>query len=120
EMDDGNEASTVLYNGNEYVREDRLTDDANASQAVTIMQIGKTYYFIDEEVPLSGKRHVDDGTITIDTADDTITDDVEKMTVSVNFPIFQPDKRYIIVLLMLYVVLILLASLIQFYRTYIL
>src|SRR5699024_7070989 len=114
------ENGTVSYKGNDYKRQDRMTDVSDSSKGVTIMQIGKSYYFIDEEVPLSGKRHVDDGVITIEMANDTVRVNGDKMSVSDVYPFFQPEKRPIILLLALYVGLLFVAGIFQFFQTFIL
>lgn len=114
------EKGSVSFQGNEYLRKDRLKDAERTGDDITIMAIGKTYYFIDGKVPLSGKRSVDDGIITIETANDSVSVQAKKLSVSDVYPFFQPEKKPIVLLLMLYVGLLLVAGLFQFYQTFIL
>lgn len=92
------EKGSVSFQGNEYLRKDRLKDAERTGDDITIMAIGKTYYFIDGKVPLSGKRSVDDGIITIETANDSVSVQAKKLSVSDVYPFFQPEKKPIVFL----------------------
>lgn len=120
EVESDIEKESVSFQGSDYVRKDRIEDNRKTNRDITIIGIGKTYYFIDQKVPLSGKRSVDGDVITIETADDTLSVQGEKLSVSDVYPFFEPEKKPIVLLLMLYVGLLLVAGVFQFYQTFIL
>lgn len=117
----GNDKHTVSYQDHYYKRSDRLTEtDQENGGGVTILQIGLTYYFVDETVPLQGKRSVDNNIITIKTADTTSTFEGDKLSLNEMYPFFQPEKGPILFLLGLYIVLLVIAGVFQFYQTFLL
>lgn len=112
---------TVTYNDSFYKRGDRLTGaDQKSGGPVTVLQIGTAYYFVDEAVPLQGKRSVQDNRITIKTADGTSTFTGEKLSLNEIYPFFQPERGPIIFLLGLYMALLIIAGFFQFFQTFLL
>lgn len=112
---------TVTYQDRLFKRSDRLTEaDQLHGDGVSLFQIGLGYYFVDEAVPLQGKRSVEDNIITIKTADGTSTFEGEKLSLNEMYPFFQPEKGPILFLLGLYMVLLIIAGVFQFYQTFLL
>ncbi|WP_164669635.1 ABC transporter ATP-binding protein [Virgibacillus doumboii] len=112
---------TVSYEDKFYKRADRLNDSDEQLGNATIFQVERDYYFVDSYVTLQGKRSADsDGTITIETADENLTYEGEKLSLSEIYPFFKPEQRPIVLLLGLYVVLLLIAGVFQFYQTFLL
>lgn len=112
---------TVTYQDRLFKRSDRLTEaDQLYGDGVSLFQIGLGYYFVDEAVPLQGKRSVEDNIITIKTADGTSTFEGEKLSLNEMYPFFQPEKGPILFLLGLYMVLLIIAGVFQFYQTFLL
>src|SRR5690625_47551 len=106
----------VTYNQHHYIRSNRQTDAMRTGDAMTILAVGKSYYLIDEAVPLSGKRSVDEDIISIGDR----TYEAEKLSINEIYYFFQPEQRPIMVLLILYIVLLLIAGVFQYFQTYLL
>ncbi|WP_099157380.1 ABC transporter ATP-binding protein [Virgibacillus ndiopensis] len=111
---------TVSYQDHYYKRTDRLTEGDQTDKLATILQVDRDYYFIKEDVPLSGKRSVNGNTISIKTADETIKIPGEKLSLAEMYPFFKPEQGPIIFLLGLYMVLLLIAAFFQFFKTFLL
>ncbi|RDW18155.1 multidrug ABC transporter permease [Oceanobacillus arenosus] len=111
----------VSYHELLYKRVDRLTpEEGNLGSASTLLQIGMTYYLIDEEVPLEGKRSVADGVISIDTGNETLTFGGERLSLSEVTAFYKPEQLPILLLLGLYMFLIVIAGFFQFFKTFLL
>lgn len=112
---------TVTYDDSFFKRGDRLTSaDQKLGDPVTVLQIGTAYYFVDEAVPLQGKRSVQDNRITIKTTDATSTFTGEKLSLNEIYPFFQPERGSIMYLLGLYMALLIIAGFFQFFQTFLL
>lgn len=121
EVESQNDKQTASYNGQFYKRVDRLEgSDQTIGNPVTIFQIGTTYYFVAEEIPLEGKRTVDGETITITTSSGEETFTGEKLSLTEVYPFFKPEQGPIMWLLGLYVALLFIAGFFQFYQTFLL
>ncbi|MGJ9459282.1 ABC transporter ATP-binding protein [Oceanobacillus sp. CF4.6] len=121
EIADNDDNQTVEYNSRYYKRNDRLSglDDLIGDQA-TLFQIGTTYYFINEEVPLEGERSLEGNQIRITTSDQIYSYDAESLSLTEIYPFFQPEQRPIMMLLILYMVLLVVAGVFQFFKTFLL
>ncbi|MEI3598924.1 MULTISPECIES: ABC transporter ATP-binding protein [unclassified Oceanobacillus] len=113
---------TIRYNDKLYKRVDRLdTDDNIVGEPLTVMQIGISYYLIENEVPLQGTRDItNDGVIAIELGEETAEYEATRLNFSESYAFFYPEQRPIILLLALYMVLLLLAGVFQFFETYLL
>lgn len=122
EISDDNDRYTISYDHNLFKRVDRLeAEDEVINEPITLLQIGTGYYFIPEETPLQGTREVDEGEIVIHFGDETFYyDDAEKLELSEMYAFFQPEQRPIILLLVLYMVLLIIAGVFQYFETYLL
>ncbi|MUK88790.1 ATP-binding cassette domain-containing protein [Ornithinibacillus sp. L9] len=120
EVEEIHDKNTVSFRDTYYKREDRLTDNDQSLDVNTLLQIGRDYYFIQDDVPLNGKRTVDDGLLTIETADGNVTFEAERISLSEVYGFFKPEQRPILLLLGLYMVLLVIAGFFQFYQTFIL
>jgi len=87
---------------------------------VTVLQVGTSYYLIDQPVPLTGSREAEDGVVTITTAEDTTTYEGEKLSLTEIYPFFQPEQRPILLLLTLYMVLLLFSGFFLYFETFLL
>ncbi|WP_217586071.1 ABC transporter ATP-binding protein [Lentibacillus saliphilus] len=108
---------TVSYEDTFYKRSDRI-DGEESSGTSTILQVKRDYYLVDGVIPLEGKRQLDKGSIVIQTADETVTFTGEKLSLTDVYQFFKPEQRPIIFLLVLYMVLLLIAGVFQFFQTY--
>jgi ATP-binding cassette subfamily B protein len=110
----------VAHDGNFYKREDRMDEHEETIDPVTVLQVGTSYYLIDQPVPLTGSREAEDGVVTITTAEDTTTYEGEKLSLTEIYPFFQPEQRPILLLLTLYMVLLLFSGFFLYFETFLL
>ncbi|MCA0969743.1 ABC transporter ATP-binding protein/permease [Halobacillus litoralis] len=111
---------TVVYQGEFFKREDRLESSDQTSDVATVLQVERSYYFIPEEVPLTGARSLEEGTLTIETAEETIEAAAEPLGLQQLYRFFQPEIPSIYWLLALYVGLLFIAAVFQFAHTFML
>ncbi len=112
--------ATASYNDRLYKREDRLTDEDDVTNDVTLLQIGTSYYIVQGDVPLQGKREVDGGVIHITQQDHSYTVAADQLSLQEMKPFFQPEIRPIFILLGIYMLLLIIAGFFQFAQTFIL
>lgn len=112
--------NTALYQDRLYKRADRVLPSDETQGKATLLQIGTSYYIIDEEAPLQGQRTVEDELITIKRVDDTTSFTGAKLSLTDVYPFFKPEQQPIILLLVLYMVLLIIAGFFQFSQTYLL
>ncbi|MEI3607124.1 ABC transporter ATP-binding protein [Pseudogracilibacillus sp. SE30717A] len=110
---------SVTYNQQKFIREERLSSKQESLGKISIVPVDKDYYLVNEEVPLEGKRIVQDGLLTIG-RDAQVTIQAEKLTLNELYQFFKPEQKPIILLLCLYVGLLLIAGIFQYYQTYLL
>ncbi|MFZ0368709.1 MAG: ABC transporter ATP-binding protein [Halobacillus sp.] len=111
---------TVRYEARLYKRDDRLEEGEEISGTATILQVGRSYYFIPEEVPSSGNRSIENNRIRIETANETYTADAESLSLQQLFRFFKPEIPSIYWLLGIYVGLLFIAAFFQFTHTFLL
>ncbi|GIO25643.1 ABC transporter ATP-binding protein [Ornithinibacillus bavariensis] len=113
--------TTVEFENNYYKREDRINEKDEIVNTNTILQIGSEYFLVQgEEVPLQGERSVNGNTVTIKLQTESITFTGEKISASDIYSFFKPEQRPILLLLALYVGLLIIAGIFQFYKTFML
>ncbi|WP_156645356.1 ABC transporter ATP-binding protein [Lentibacillus sp. JNUCC-1] len=112
-----NDRYTVEYDNQLYKRTDRIKGEETTGK-VTILQADRSYYMVDEAVPLNGKRSVKDGVISIETGETTQTFSGERLSLKDMYPFFKPEQKPILLLLGLYMGLLLIAGVFQYYQTY--
>ncbi|HLS24026.1 MAG TPA: ABC transporter ATP-binding protein [Pseudogracilibacillus sp.] len=110
------EASTVSFNGKTYVREDRMTTPPT-DQAITILAIDRDYYAVEGKAPLEGSRTFSDGKMTIE-ATERVQLPAEKLKVSELYHFFKVEQKPIFYWLLLYVILLLIAAVFEYFQTY--
>lgn len=120
EVMEGEDKQTVSYQDKWYKRADRIDDKEYLGEKVTILQVGNAYYFVADDVPLQGKRMVDDQVITVEPADETYQFIGDKLSLSDIRPFFKLEQRPIFLLLGLYMVLLVIAGVFKFFETFLL
>ena len=121
EVAENDDRYTVDYDGGSFKRVDRLTaSDETIGEAVTLLQIGTAYHFIHDRAPLDGKRDANDNQISITTAEETFHYGGERLALTEAYPFFKPEQRPILLLLGLYIGLLVIAGIFQFYKTFLL
>ncbi|GIO21591.1 ABC transporter ATP-binding protein [Oceanobacillus sp. J11TS1] len=115
------DSTTASYRGQSLKRSDRISDDDTLlGESYTLLQIGFSYYIFEGELPLTGQREMNDGELTIELNDGVIHAVGDRLSVQEAYPFFEPEKAPIIGLLVLYMVLLIIAGVFQFYQTFLL
>ncbi|MHA6251603.1 ABC transporter ATP-binding protein [Oceanobacillus sp. CAU 1775] len=121
EVAEDNDRFTITHEHKLYKRVDRLEPtDQVLSEPITILQVGLSYYMIEDETPLQGVRDVSVDTLQIEYGDEVYTYDALQLTLDEMYQFFQPEQRPIIVLLVLYMVLLIIAGVFKYFETYLL
>ncbi len=121
EVEKDNDRYTIAYEDKFYKRVDRLLQtDEVVGEPLTLMQVGASYYMIDDQAPLSGVREVKGGQISIEIGEDVLAYDAIKLNLQDMYAFFESEQRPIILLLTLYMVLLLIAGVFKFFETYLL
>lgn len=120
QVEQNDDRHTVMYNGSPYKRDDRIEPSDEKVGTATILQVGKSYYFVPEEVPTSGRKSFEDGTITINTGETNVEAPATKLSLNQLYAFFKPETQAIIWLLVLYVGLLFIAAIFQYYQTFLL
>ncbi|WP_047979849.1 ABC transporter ATP-binding protein [Ornithinibacillus contaminans] len=120
EIEENNDRETVVLDDRYYKRADRIEADDEILGVLTMLQINRNYYLIEGDVPLLGERSVQDNTITIRTQSEEVTYTGSKISLTDIYSFFKPEQRPILLLLGLYVGLLLIAAIFQFYKTFML
>lgn len=121
QITENKDANTVELNGTFLKRADRLTNDDHVISQHTLLQSEKDYYLINDEVPANSLvQTVNNDTITISYNNTTEQVSGFQLKVSDLYTFFQPEIHPIILLLGLYLGLILIASVFQYLKTYLL
>lgn len=110
--------AAVLFNGKWYKREDRFAASEVRGAEVRILQVGRSYYFIDQPLTFEGTREVNDANneLTITQGDNTVSYPAQKLTVTELYAFYKPEGKGLIRLMIIYFVLIFVAALFQYGR----
>ena len=120
QVENNNDGYTVSYDDKFYKRADRITEQDQPKDLVTIFQVEGAYYLINADTPLNGERSIDGNQVVIETSEATQTYTADKLSFSDITPFFQPEKGPILFLLGLYMFLLFIAAFFQFFQTFIL
>lgn len=117
EIEDGsNHKSGVTFRERDYIRADRSERLDEPVSVMTIIAIEKNYYAVEEEVLLVGERTYSDGFVTIGNR----VYEAEKLSIEALYAFFKMEQKPILLLLGLYVILLLIASVFKYFETYLL
>ncbi|SDZ16358.1 ATP-binding cassette, subfamily B [Evansella caseinilytica] len=117
EVESGGE---VTYDGREYIRSDRFDDSLEDKKQIQIFQVGLNYYFIDSLIEVDGERQVADDTLTILRDGTETVYPVVPLSRAEVFQFFQPEVRYLALLMAGYMCLVLLAAVLHYYQRFLL
>ncbi|WP_096273689.1 ABC transporter ATP-binding protein [Paucisalibacillus globulus] len=120
ELSENDDRNTVEFNNRYYKRADRVKENDEIIGTTTLLQIGRAYYLVEGEVPLLGERKADGNTIMVVSGSEETSFTGQKISVTNIYSFFQPEQRPILLLLGLYVGLLLIAGIFQFYKTFLL
>lgn len=104
----------VEYKGNYYKREKYIQDDEVKMEETTILQVDRSFVFVEEATPLDGERSFNNGVLTIKNGDETQTFEGTKLTTEELVSFYKPETSRIIRLLSLYFGLIVVAAIFEY------
>jgi ATP-binding cassette subfamily B multidrug efflux pump len=109
---------SVPYGGSLYTRADHLTNGEAQGKEVRILQLGRSYYFVDARgVPDTGKRSFADGQLTILREDgSTTTFPAAKLTAGEVYGFYKPEFRSLILIAVSYVGLLLIGAVLAYWQ----
>ncbi|MDQ6420138.1 ABC transporter ATP-binding protein [Paenibacillus sp. LHD-117] len=112
----GEQAYAVQYKDKWYKREDRLAEDGGAAAAgkeVRVLQVGRSYYFLDGELALDGKKTVTGGEMTVTNPDtgESAAYPVAKLTTKELYAFYKPEVPGLLRLAAMYFGLLILVAL---------
>ncbi|MBB6451823.1 ATP-binding cassette subfamily B protein [Salirhabdus euzebyi] len=121
EVTENDDKYTVSFQGNYLKRQDRLTNSDEVIHTNTLLQSGRDYYFVNDNVPINGNVSViNENTLKIETPDNIEEVEATSLSVTDLYAFFKPEIRPIFTLLFIYIGLIMIASVFQYLKTYLL
>lgn len=105
---------SVEYKGNYYKREQYIEDDEVKVEEATILQVNRSFVFVEEATPFDGERSFKNGLLTITKGDEIETFEGTKLTTEELVAFYQPETSRIIGLLSLYFGLIVIAAIFEY------
>lgn len=119
ETEQGNES--VSYQNKWYTRSDRLEENQSPEKEVRILQVERSYYFVDNEVAFdNGERKVENGFLTIKRGELDATYAAVQLTKPQLFAFYEPEIKYMLILIGIYFILLVFASFFQYGKSYLL
>lgn len=119
ETEQGNES--VSYQNKWYTRSDRLEENQSPEKEVRILQVERSYYFVDNEVAFdNGERKVENGFLTIKRGELDATYASVQLTNPQLFAFYEPEIKYMLILIGIYFILLVFASFFQYGKSYLL
>ncbi|BBP88184.1 hypothetical protein BsIDN1_18020 [Bacillus safensis] len=71
---------TVYYQGNNYIRSDRLNNGMDSGKQINVVQVGFGYYFVNEPIRFDGNRKISGDQLTIDNGNERETYEVQRLS----------------------------------------
>ncbi|WP_062356851.1 ABC transporter ATP-binding protein [Bacillus kwashiorkori] len=115
ETDESNKS--VNFNGKTYTRSTYLIDD-HATISATIIQAGRNFYFIEDQVPLDGEYEYADGKITVSNLDEVQIYDAQKLSVAETMLFYGPEIPMMILLIAIYFSLFVISGIFNYGQYY--
>jgi len=107
----GEQAKAVPFRGKWYKREDRFEPGEPMGPPARVLQVGRSYYFVEGDVAADGKRSVEGGVLTVETGDGVRHYPAIPIPVREMWAFFRPELGEMIRLCALYLGLLLCGSL---------
>ena len=107
----GEQAKAVPFRGKWYKREDRFEPGEPMGPPARVLQVGRSYYFVEGDVAADGKRSVEGGVLTVETGDGLRHYPAIPIPVREMWAFFRPELGEMIRLCALYLGLLLCGSL---------
>jgi ATP-binding cassette, subfamily B, multidrug efflux pump len=113
--------NTVSYNNVIYKRSDHFKPEEEKGNEIRILQVGRSYYFVDEPITtFEGSRTYENGLLTITTPNDSESYEATRLSKDELFSFYQPEIDDLIWLVSLYLGLLIIASFFQYGKSYLL
>lgn len=107
----GEQAKAVPFRGKWYKREDRFAPGEPMGAPARVLQVGRSYYFVEGDVPADGRRTVDGTVLTVETEDGVRRYPAIRVPTREMWAFFRPELAEMIRLAALYLGLLLCGSL---------
>ena len=114
----GQQPHAVEYKGKWYTREDHLPQTGDRGQEVRILQVGRSFYFIDGPISFDGERSATQTELTIASGADRAVYPAEPLSASQVFAFFQPEIRGLLTLAAIYFALQVFAAFFHYGQKY--
>ncbi|MBM6997171.1 ABC transporter ATP-binding protein [Paenibacillus sp. DXFW5] len=116
----GQDASTVDYDGRTFKRGDRFAGSEVKGAEVRVLQVGRSFVFVDASVPeVSGDRSYDNGVLTL-TGKNGVSSQypAQKLSAAGLFAFYKPEVPGIMSLIIWYLVFLAISIVMEFGKTY--
>lgn len=111
---------TVYYQGNNYIRSDRLNNGMDSGKQINVVQVGFGYYFVNEPIRFDGNRKISGDQLTIDNGNERETYKVKRLSKEEIFAFYQPEISGLVQLVLFYLGLLIVAIFFQYGQHYLL
>ncbi|XNN70164.1 ABC transporter ATP-binding protein [Bacillus pumilus] len=111
---------TVYYQGNNYIRSDRLDSDMESGKQINVVQVGFGYYFVNEPIRFDGNRKISGDQLTIENGKERETYQVQRLSKEEIFSFYEPEISGLVQLVLFYLGLLVIAIFFQYAQHYLL
>ncbi|WP_169056201.1 ABC transporter ATP-binding protein [Bacillus pumilus] len=111
---------TVYYQGNNYIRSDRLESDMESGKQINVVQVGFGYYFVNEPIRFDGNRKISGDQLTIENGNERETYQVQPLSKEEIFSFYEPEISGLVQLVLFYLGLLVIAIFFQYAQHYLL
>lgn len=111
---------TVYYQGNNYIRSDRLNNGMDSGKQINVVQVGFGYYFVNEPIRFDGNRKISGDQLTIENGNERETYKVQRLSKEEIFAFYQPEISGLVQLVLFYLGLLIIAIFFQYGQHYLL
>ncbi|WMT28348.1 ABC transporter ATP-binding protein [Bacillus aerius] len=111
---------TVYYQGNNYIRSDRLQNQNEAGKQINVVQVGFGYYFVNEPIRFDGSRTIEGDQLTIENGSERETYQVQRLSKEEIFAFYQPEISGLLQLVLFYFGMLVIAIFFQYGQHYLL
>ncbi|MCA1030841.1 ABC transporter ATP-binding protein/permease [Bacillus timonensis] len=109
---------SVEYKGSWYKRSDNFSSDEEQGDEARILQVGRSYYFLEGSITFDGERTIENGKLKITRGEETAIYEAEKLSANELLAFYSPQVPKLINLIAIYFGLIIISSLFQYGQRY--
>ncbi|PRR91913.1 MULTISPECIES: ABC transporter ATP-binding protein [unclassified Bacillus (in: firmicutes)] len=111
---------TVYYQGNNYIRSDRLDSGMESGKQINVVQVGFGYYFVNEPIRFDGNRKISGDQLTIENGNEREIYQVQRLSKEEIFSFYEPEISGLVQLVLFYLGLLIIAIFFQYAQHYLL